>query len=150
LHPPLLDEVGLASAIAWYAEGFSERSGIRVDLEIQEDIGRLPQELENALFRVVQQSLANIHRHSGSKVAQIRIKTDAESLAAEICDEGRGIPPEMLRGFHEGTRLVGVGMAGMRERIRDMGGHFDIRSSETGTTIAVLLPLPSNTQSAVV
>ena len=150
LHPPLLDEVGLASAISWYVEGFSERSGIRVDLEIQEDIGRLPQEVENALFRVVQQSLANIHRHSGSKVAQIKINMDAECLAAEICDEGRGIPQEMLRGFYEGTWLVGVGMAGMRERVRDMGGQFDIRSGDTGTTIAVRLPLPSTMQSAVV
>lgn len=148
LHPPLLDEVGLASAISWYVEGFSQRSGIRVQLELQDDIGRLPQELENAVFRVVQQSLANIHRHSGSEVAQIRINQDAEFLLAEICDEGRGIPADMLQGFHEGTRLVGVGMAGMRERVRDMGGDFDIRSSKNGTTIAVRLPLPANAQSA--
>jgi signal transduction histidine kinase len=142
LHPPLLDEVGLASAISWYVDGFSQRSGIRVELEIQEGLGRLPQDLENAVFRIVQQSLANIHRHSGSAVAQIRINADAESLYAEICDEGCGIPPEMLKGFYEGTRLVGVGMAGMRERIRDMGGRFDIRSSKHGTTIAVRFPLP--------
>jgi len=142
LHPPLLDEVGLASAISWYVDGFSQRSGIRVQLEIQDDIGRLPQDLENALFRIVQQSLANIHRHSGSQVAEIKINLDAENLVAEICDKGCGIPREMLDGFHDGTRLVGVGMAGMRERIRDMGGHFEIRSSENGTTIAVRLPLP--------
>ena len=142
LHPPLLDEVGLASAISWYVDGFSQRSGIRVQLEIQDDIGRLPQDLENALFRIVQQSLANIHRHSGSQVAEIKINLDAENLVAEICDEGCGIPQEMLDGFHDGTRLVGVGMAGMRERIRDMGGHFEIRSSDNGTTIAVRLPLP--------
>jgi signal transduction histidine kinase len=148
LHPPLLDEVGLASAISWYVEGFSQRSGIKVELQIQEDIGRLPQDLENALFRIVQQSLANIHRHSGSQVAEIRINLDAESLVAEICDEGRGIPQEMLEGFHDGTRLVGVGMAGMRERIRDMGGHFEVRSSGAGTTIAVRLPLPEMTQAA--
>jgi signal transduction histidine kinase len=141
LHPPLLDEVGLASAISWYVEGFSQRSGIRVELEIQDDIGRLPQDVENALFRVVQQSLANIHRHSGSIVAQIRINMDAETLIAEICDEGRGIPQETLRGFHEGTCLAGVGMAGMRERVRDMGGLFDIRSSQNGTTVVVRLPL---------
>ena len=142
LHPPLLDEVGLASAISWYVEAFSQRSGIQVRLDIQDDIGRLPHDLENALFRIVQQSLANIHRHSGSKVAEIRINRDAESLVAEICDEGCGIPPEMLDGFHDGTRLVGVGMAGMRERIRDMGGHFEVRSSDNGTTIAVRLPMP--------
>jgi signal transduction histidine kinase len=142
LHPPLLDEVGLASAISWYVDGFSQRSGIRVRLDIQDDLGRLPQDLENALFRIVQQSLANIHRHSGSQVAEIKINLDAENLVAEICDEGCGIPQEMLDGFHDGTRLVGVGMAGMRERIRDMGGHFEIRSSDNGTTIAVRLPLP--------
>ena len=144
LHPPLLDEVGLASAISWYVEGFSQRSGIRVELDVPDDIGRLPQELENAVFRVVQQSLANIHRHSGSEVAQIRINQDAEFLLAEICDEGRGIPPELLQGFYEGTRLVGVGMAGMRERVRDMGGDFDIRSGNTGTTVSVRLPLPAH------
>lgn len=146
LHPPLLDEVGLASAIYWYVDGFSQRSGIKVELQIEEGIGELPDELKNTLFRVVQQSLANIHRHSGSEVAQIRINVDAESLIAEICDEGRGIPEETLKGFHDGTRLPGVGIAGMRERIRDMGGHFEVRSSVKGTTIAVRMPLPANLQ----
>jgi signal transduction histidine kinase len=148
LHPPLLDEVGLASALSWYAEGFSERSGIRVELQIQDDIRRLPRDMENTLFRVVQQSLANIHRHSGSPMALIKISADAECLCAEICDEGKGIPPEMLRGFHDGSRLLGVGMAGMRERIVDMGGEFDLRSSENGTTVAVRLPLPPMALSA--
>jgi signal transduction histidine kinase len=148
LHPPLLDEVGLASAISWYVEGFSQRSGIRVELEIQSDIQRLPRDLENAVFRVVQQSLANIHRHSGSLVAQIKINADVENVFAEICDEGKGIPEDLLRGFHDGTRLVGVGMAGMRERIVDMGGHFDLRSGDKGTTVAVRLPLPANSQIA--
>jgi signal transduction histidine kinase len=146
LHPPLLDEVGLASALYWYAEGFSQRSGIKVELQIEEGIGNLSDELKNALFRVVQQSLANIHRHSGSEVAQIRINTDAESLVAEICDEGRGIPEETLKGFRDGTRLPGVGISGMRERIRDMGGHFEVRSSAKGTTIAVRMPLPADSQ----
>jgi signal transduction histidine kinase len=146
LHPPLLDEVGLASAIYWYVDGFSQRSGIKVELQIEEGIGELPDELKNALFRVVQQSLANIHRHSGSEVAQIRINMDAESLIAEICDEGHGIPEETLQGFHDGTRLPGVGIAGMRERIRDMGGNFEVRSSIKGTTIAVCLPLPAESR----
>jgi signal transduction histidine kinase len=146
LHPPLLDEVGLASAIYWYVDGFSQRSGIRVELQIEEGIRELPDELKNALFRVVQQSLANIHRHSGSEVAQIRINIDAESLTAEICDEGRGIPEETLKGFHDGTRLPGVGIAGMRERIRDMGGLFEVRSGVKGTTIAVRMPLPADLQ----
>jgi signal transduction histidine kinase len=146
LHPPLLDEVGLASAIYWYVDGFSQRSGIRVELQIDKEIGELPDELKNALYRVVQQSLANIHRHSGSEVAQIRIKLDGQGLIAEICDKGRGIPEDTLQGFHDGTRLPGVGIAGMRERIRDMGGLFEVRSSAQGTTIAVCLPLPANSQ----
>ena len=142
LHPPLLDETGLRSAISWYVEGFSKRSGIRVDLQIPEAFGRLPSEAETALFRVVQQSLANIHRHSGSSVAIIRIEVDDHAVSVEIRDEGHGFPPEVLTGFHSGTRLLGVGMAGMRERIRDMGGRFDVRSSENGASIHVRLQIP--------
>lgn len=144
LHPPLLEEIGLASAISWYVDGFSERSGIKVQLEIPKSIGRFPEEMENGLFRVVQQSLSNIHRHSGSQVAKIRIRVAEGRLSAEICDEGRGIPAEILKGFDDGTRLVGVGMAGMRERIRDLGGLFSVRSGANGTTIEVRLPLPRN------
>jgi len=141
LHPPLLDEAGLRSAISWYVEGFSKRSGIRVDLQIPEDFQRLASETETALFRVVQQSLANIHRHSGSSVAIIRIEIDDHAVTVEIRDEGHGFPPEVLTGFHSGTRLLGVGMAGMRERIREMGGRFDVRSSENGASIQVSLQL---------
>jgi len=141
LHPPLLDEMGLASALGWYVEGFSERSGIRVDLDYAKDFGRLPREIETVLFRVVQQALANIHRHSGSHVAKIRMEADAESVRVEICDEGRGIEPEILKGMDAGRRLIGVGIAGMRERVRVMGGRFSIRSGREGTTIDVTLPL---------
>jgi signal transduction histidine kinase len=141
LHPPLLDEMGLASALKWYVEGFSERSGIRVDLDFPKDFGRLPRETETVLFRVVQQSLANIHRHSGSHVARIHVEADAESVRVEICDDGRGIGPEILKGMNAGRRLMGVGIAGMRERVRVMGGRFSIRSGSEGTTIDVTLPL---------
>jgi signal transduction histidine kinase len=141
LHPPLLDETGLRSAISWYVEGFAKRSGIRVDLRIPEDFGRLPSETETALFRIVQQSLANIHRHSGSSVAIIQIEIDDHAVSVEIRDEGRGFPPEVLAGFHSGSRLLGVGMAGMRERIRDMGGRFEVRSSEKGASIHIRLRL---------
>src|SRR5580704_14535597 len=103
LHPPLLDEMGLGSAIAWYAEGFAQRSGIRVDVEIPETLPRLPSEIETTLFRVVQQSLANIHRHSGSAMAMIRISIDEDSVGVEIRDEGRGISSEILAGFRSGT-----------------------------------------------
>jgi signal transduction histidine kinase len=147
LHPPLLDEMGLGSAIAWYAEGFAQRSGVRVDVEIPETLPRLPSEIETTLFRVVQQSLANIHRHSGSAMAMIRISIDEDSVGVEIRDEGRGISSEILAGFRSGTRLLGVGLAGMRERIRDMGGSFEIDSSEKGTSIQVALLLPASAES---
>jgi signal transduction histidine kinase len=147
LHPPLLDEMGLGSAIAWYAEGFAQRSGVRVDVEIPETLPRLPSEIETTLFRVVQQSLANIHRHSGSAMAMIRISIDEDSVGVEIRDEGRGISSEILAGFRSGTRLLGVGLAGMRERIRDMGGSFEIDSSEKGTSIQVALLLPASAKS---
>jgi signal transduction histidine kinase len=143
LHPPLLDETGLPSALSWYVEGFTKRSGIRVDLEIPETLGRLSGEIETALFRVIQQSLANIHRHSKSSVAGIVIDLTADHVTLNIFDEGSGIPPDILREFHSGTRLPGVGMAGMRERILNLGGRFDIDSSDKGTTIQISLPLPA-------
>jgi signal transduction histidine kinase len=148
LHPPLLDETGVGSAISWYVQGFAERSGIRVDLDIPESLGRLPSDTETALFRVVQQSLANIHRHSGSEVARIAVNLNAERVTVEICDQGRGIAAETLEGFHSGTRLAGVGMAGMRERIRNLDGEFDVRSNDKGTTIRVSLPIAENVKSA--
>jgi signal transduction histidine kinase len=148
LHPPLLDELGLRAATSMYVEGFAQRSGIRVDLEISQNLGRLPNEIETALFRVIQQGLANIHRHSGSLVAKVRIQSDAETISAAISDEGRGISVDTLKGFHSGTRLAGVGVMGMRERIKSMGGHFHIRSSEGGTTIEVRVPLHTRGKSA--
>jgi len=147
LHPPLLDEMGLGSAIAWYAEGFAQRSGIRVDVKIAETLPRLSSEIETTLFRVVQQSLANVHRHSGSATAMIRIRVDQGWLRVEIRDEGRGISSELLAGFRSGTRLLGVGLAGMRERVRDMGGSFEIDSSEKGASIQVALPLSASSKS---
>ena len=141
LHPPLLDEMGLRVAVMMYVEGFSERSNIRVDLQIPDTLDRLTSEVETVLFRVIQQSLANIHRHSASPVARIMIKRGAHKVTVKIADEGCGITPETLSGFRAGTKLVGVGMAGMRERVRRMAGQFDISSSEKGTTIQVSLPL---------
>jgi len=148
LHPPLLDETGLRSALSWYVTGFSQRSGIEVELQIPDGFGRLPSDTETAMFRVIQQSLANIHRHSGSKVARIAIDLKADDVTLEICDEGAGIPNKTLMEFHSGTRLPGVGMAGMRERVRDMGGRFDIHSSANGTKIRINLPLAAATGSA--
>jgi PAS domain S-box-containing protein len=141
LHPPLLDEMGLRSAILSYVEGFAERSGIRVGVNIPDGLRRLSADIETAVFRVIQQSLANIHRHSGSRVAEIRLKEEAECVTVEICDEGLGIAPEKLDDFRSGKQLSGVGIAGMRERIRDMRGQFEIRSGKTGTTIRISLPI---------
>jgi two-component system NarL family sensor kinase len=141
LHPPLLDEMGLASALAVYAEGFEDRSGIRVGLDISRDFERLPTDIETALFRIVQQSLANIHRHSGSRTAMIVVRQDEKEITLRISDEGLGIGPEALGEMNSGTRLIGVGIAGMRERTRIMNGRFCIRSSQRGTTIEINLPI---------
>ncbi len=145
LHPPLLDDMGLASAVRSYAEGFAERSKIRVELDIPNEFGRLSSDTETALFRVVQQSLANIHRHSGSCVAKINIRQDAEQVTVVISDEGCGIAPDVLKQFDTDGRLLGVGIAGMRERVRVMKGRFNVKSSQDGTTIEVSLPLAPRT-----
>jgi len=141
LHPPLLDEMGLASALEVYSEGFSGRSGIQVELDITKDFERLPTDTETALFRIVQQSLANIHRHSGSRTAKITVRRDAKEATLTISDEGHGMNPEVLKEIDSGSCLLGVGIAGMRERTRIMRGDFNIRSSQHGTTIEISLPI---------
>ena len=135
LHPPLLDEAGLESALRWYVEGFAQRSNIAVDVRASENLGRLPSEVEIALFRVVQESLTNVHRHSGSRVANVHIARDAEWVALEIRDEGRTAPV--------GKKIFspGVGILGMRERLRQLGGKLEIHSDEAGTLIRALVPL---------
>jgi PAS domain S-box-containing protein len=120
LHPPLLDELGLRSALSWYLDGFSERSGIKVDLQMPEDLPRMEENTETAIFRVVQQSLVNIHRHSGSYVARVSVECDAERINLQICDEGKGMSAEALAGINSGAGVVGVGMSGMRERVRGL------------------------------
>ena len=150
LHPPLLDEMGLRYAILSYVEGFARRSGIQVDLDIPDGLRRLPAEIETTIFRIVQQGLANIHRHSESRVAEIRLAEDNKQIKIVIRDDGRGIPAEKLSHLRSGKQLIGVGIAGMRERIRDLHGEFDIRSGAWGTTIEVNLPIFQrlNTQNA--
>jgi PAS domain S-box-containing protein len=142
LHPPLLDEVGLGSAISWYVEGFSERSGIRVELNLPNDLPRFPSEMDTALFRIVQQSLANVHKHSGSNRASIRVAIAGANLVVEISDEGRGMSPEVLAKFRAGGQSPGVGISGMRERVLGLRGSFEIKSERTGTTIIVSVPIP--------
>ena len=146
LHPPLLDEAGLASAIQWFADGFAERSKVRVSLELAPDLGRLSEELEIAIFRIVQECLTNIHRHSGSPSAMIRLARSADGIHLEIKDQGRGIPVEKRMKATSG-RLPGVGIRGMRERIAQLGGVIEINSSALGTAIIARLPV-ANTSSA--
>jgi signal transduction histidine kinase len=138
LHPPLLDMAGLASAIRWYVDGFSERSKIKIELEIPADFGRLSSEIEIAVFRVVQECLTNIHRHSGSATAAIRIHQEGDQLIIEVRDSGKGISPEKLREFSTST-LGGVGFSGMRERLKLLGGKLEIQSGDTGTTVTATL-----------
>jgi two-component system NarL family sensor kinase len=141
LHPPLLDELGLVSAIREYAEGFSERSGVELELHLQSGFGRLPQEAETALFRIVQESLTNIQRHSGSKTATISLRGDSDCVNLDVSDHGRGMDKTSIeRGNGSGNRL-GVGILGMRERMMQLGGKLEIESSSSGTTIRVLIPL---------
>jgi signal transduction histidine kinase len=141
LHPPFLDETGLLSALRWYAAGFAERSGIKVDLELPESFERPPLDTETALFRIVQESLINIHRHAGSETAHIRLRRDAETLVLAIEDRGRGIPGALLERTMSGGGAAGVGIAGMHERIEQLGGRLELRSSDRGTTVRVWLPL---------
>jgi len=140
LHPPLLDEAGLSSALRWYVDGFAERSKIKVDLEFPDDFGRLPRELEITIFRTVQECLTNIHRHSGSPIAKIRITRSGSRVRAEVEDRGKGIAAEKRIGM-ESAGTPGVGIRGMRERIRQLGGSLEINSDGKGTVIVARLPI---------
>jgi PAS domain S-box-containing protein len=145
LHPPLLDESGLSGAIRWYMEGLTQRSGLEIELTIPEGFGRLPAEMEVALFRIVQECLTNIHRHSGSKTANIVFSRRPDSVCLEILDKGRGMPAEKLAGVR--AQRAGVGITGMRERVRHLGGVMHIQSSGAGTKISVVLPVSATTVS---
>jgi signal transduction histidine kinase len=140
LHPPLLDEAGLDSALRWFVEGFAERSGIAVDLDLSPTLGRFSKEMEIAIFRVVQESLGNVHRHSGSKTAQVRVEHDAQKVTLEISDQGRGLS---IDGKTEAAMpaMPGVGIQGMRERVRQLGGQFEIQSNDGSTTVRAVIPV---------
>jgi signal transduction histidine kinase len=149
LHPPLLDEAGLASALRWYTEGFAQRSNIKVDLEVPANFERLDRESETAIFRTVQECLTNIHRHSESSTARIRITSSDGQISVEIEDRGKGIPPEKQSEMAS-TGTPGVGMRGMRERLRQLGGSLDIHSNGKGTLIVARLPVSVSESPAVV
>ena len=135
LHPPLLEISGLASALQWYVEGFSERSKIRVNLEIPSDFGRLHSDTELVIFRIVQECLTNIHRHSGSGSVEVHLTRTASSVVLSVQDHGKGIPSETLARFQRDGTNVGVGLAGMRERVKELGGSFVIESGPQGTLV---------------
>jgi PAS domain S-box-containing protein len=140
LHPPLLDELGLDSALRWYVEGFSRRSGIRVQMAEEDEAGRLPSDVAAALFRVVQESLINIHRHSGSATAQVKLIRGPKQVVLQVRDRGRGIATGDHGTLDEAANL-GVGIAGMRQRLRQLGGRLELRSSPRGTTVRAIVPL---------
>jgi PAS domain S-box-containing protein len=141
LHPPLLDEAGLCSAIRWYVEGFSNRSNIAVDLELSADLGRMPREMETAVFRIVQECLTNIHRHSASPTARIQLSREDHTITLEVSDQGKGLPVDLRTAF--GPVRPGVGIQGMHERVRQLGGKLELLSEGTGTTIRASLPVES-------
>jgi signal transduction histidine kinase len=140
LHPPLLDEAGLNSACRWFVEGFGKRSGIDVNLDILDGAGRFPEATELVLFRVLQESLTNVHRHSGAKRADVSLKTAGNHVILRVRDYGRGIPPAVLQSLREDGSGGGVGLAGMTERIREIGGTLGIHSSAVGTEIVARVP----------
>lgn len=140
LHPPLLDEAGIASAARWFAEGFASRSGIEVRCEIDPDLERPTRDYEMVLFRVLQESLTNVHRHSEASAATIRLQREPDQLQLEVEDNGKGIAEERLHLLDASAGKIGVGITGMRERVHQLGDHLEIRSTRSGTTVCVILP----------
>ncbi|MCX7824646.1 MAG: sensor histidine kinase [Verrucomicrobiae bacterium] len=140
LHPPFLEEVGLIGALRQYIAGFSQRSGIRVETELPESWARLSGDTETALFRVVQEALGNIHRHSASPSAAVRLRRANGTITLEIADQGRGLA---RAADTEGDLVVGVGIAGMRERMRQIGGTLEIETADKGTIVRAVLPAPT-------
>ena len=141
LHPPMLDEAGLDDAIRHYTSGFTQRTGINVQLEMSPRLGRMKPDVELALFRVVQESLTNIQRHSGSALAKVRIECDSEKLTLEIIDQGTGISGNLRRRNGKLSVGLGVGIPSIQERVKLIGGQLDIESSHSGTTVRVTIPL---------
>jgi two-component system NarL family sensor kinase len=140
LHPPLLDEVGFACAAEWYIEGFAKRSGISVSAHMGESPERLPKKMEVALFRVLQESLTNVHRHSGTSAVRVCFERQAGAVMLEIRDFGRGIPAERLGGLRQASAEMGVGLAGMRERLHELNGELEIESDDKGTSLRAIIP----------
>jgi signal transduction histidine kinase len=144
LHPPLLDEIGFTAAAQWYVEGFGQRSGIKASFDYEKCDERLPIAIEMALFRVLQESLTNVHRYSGSAEVGVCFKHQQENVVLEVADRGCGIPAELLIRLGEGSSGSGVGLAGIRERLEELNGTLEIYSSALGTILRAVVPLVSN------
>ncbi|HEX3100656.1 MAG TPA: sensor histidine kinase, partial [Pyrinomonadaceae bacterium] len=140
LHPPMLDDAGLISALRWFVDGFSRRSDIEVSLKLDESIGRLPTEVETALYRVVQEALTNVHRHSSAKTASVSLDGNAREIILRITDRGKGMPVESGRDRPSDVTSIGVGIMGMRQRLAQLGGTLEIRSNARGTTVIASVP----------
>src|SRR5690242_16671537 len=138
LHPPMLDEAVLPSALQWYVNGFAQRSGVAVDLHVSPEFGRLPEDMEIGIFRVVQECLINVHRHSGSNSAKIQVMRTNDQVDVTISDTGKGISANHLHGDKV---IPGVGLMGIQERMRQFGGTTEIKSSDGGTTVRAQIPL---------
>jgi signal transduction histidine kinase len=148
LHPPLLDATGFSSAATWYVEGFGKRSGIEASLQLPDKLGRLPTSIETALFRIMQEALTNVHRHSGSRKVDITVDSDGVTAVLVIKDFGKGIPKDTLEQFRESGTNVGVGLAGIRERVQELGGILEIHSNKKGTTLKASIPIAERMQNA--
>jgi signal transduction histidine kinase len=139
LHPPLLEELGLAGVLPWYVSGFSERSRIKVSLDIPKEMGRLPRELELGLFRILQECLTNVHRHANSSTASISLSFGNRQVRLKVEDQGKGMEATTQEGGNQ-RRSSGVGLSGIRERVTNLGGHMQIRSGDWGTAVEVVFP----------
>jgi signal transduction histidine kinase len=140
LHPPMIDHAGLITALRWYIDGFQRRSGIATVLDAPDDPGPLSPDIETSVFRIVQEGLTNVQRHSGSATANVSISRQDHQLSVEIADQGRGVPPAM-REDHDALLASGVGIAGINERVHELRGGMTIDSSEAGTAVRVTIPL---------
>ena len=148
LHPPLLDEVGLPSALEWYVSGFAARSQIKVELNVAPNLGRFRNEIELAVFRIVQETLTNVHRHSGSATASITLSRSPSQVRLKVEDQGKGMSLPVPGEATEDRPPLGVGISGIRERVRNLGGQMQIRTGSSGTVVEVLFPVEEASASA--
>jgi signal transduction histidine kinase len=143
LYPPMLEEMGLETAISWYLDGFAKRSGIHATFETLQPVGRVDRDAELAIFRVLQESLTNIHRHSGSLTAQVLLCKTGNEVSIEIQDQGKGIRPATVESDTDGCGTIGVGLRGMTERMRQLGGKLEVVSNASGTAVTATVPCQS-------